>query len=303
MKKTIGLLFVIYITVFNSTAQIDQLTALKNIPEKTEFVECSIDWASDGKMIVYPKSMPKILSYKNNDIGETASFYLNQNYIANKEAEPAQPRPNHPMKPSLFYSTFTGVGKVIMGSMIYEFKRNKLENILDGNFKIAAIYEVKSEDKKELKMQLKGKSTNLTTIDHNKVLKEYFSEMKKVQENASANMSDSDIEKAAEAKRIQEEKERARMGQVSADFNKGKEASPVKVAFKNNSTQNICIVEVKSNGDVFTHSVHSNDQDAWSCSSSYYYALDKNGHCGSSQSRGELIVGEGAGCNQTIVIK
>lgn len=289
--------------VFTSHSQVDQLTALKNLPEKTEFVKCQVSWSSDGKMNVYPKSAFQVLSYKHNDIGKVGSFYLSEEYISNKEADPAQPRPNHPTKPSVFYSTFTGVGKVILGDFVYEFKRNKLENILNGNFKIVTIYEVKSEDKKLQKAQLKGKSANLKSIDHKKLLKDYFSAMKKVQENASANMSDEDKKEAEEAKRIQEEKERARMQRVSADFNKGKSASPVKVAFKNTSSKKICIVEVKSNGDVSTHSIHANDQDAWSCSSSYYYALDKNGYCGTSEARGALIIGKDSGCNQTIILK
>jgi len=287
------------------SAQTDQITALKNISEKTEFVQCTIDWTSDGSIITYPKSELKVLSYKNNDIGETGSFYLSKSYIAKKEADPAQQRPNHPTKPSIFYSSFTGIGSVIIGTTVYEFKRNKLENLQNGNFTIKNIYEVASDDSKVLKKQLKGKSSNLLEADHNKLVKEYILAMKAIQNDASNNMSDEEMKKAAKAKRIQEEKERKRMVKVSADFNAGKEATPVKVAFKNNTAKNICIVEVKSNKDVTTHTVKANDQDAWGCSSTYFYATDKYGYCNTTEdfSWNSPIVSPQEGCNQTILIK
>lgn len=302
-KIVLTFLSIILSTVF-IYAQVDQLTALKNIAEKTEFIQYRISYASDGKLVISPQSTLVVLSYKHNDIGKVGSFYLNESYIAKKEPDPAQGRPDHPTKPAIFFSTFTGVGDVIIGNLVYSFKRNKKENILNGDFKIEKIYEVKSQDKKIYKGQLKGKSESIKGIDHSKIVKDYFVAMKKIQENASNTMSDADKEEAALAKKIQEEKEKERMVKVSADFDKGKQASPTKVALKNTTSKNICIVKVDSNGDKSTYTIHSNNHDAFPCNASYYYAIDKNGYCGGdNKSLGALIVNKDSACNQTIELK
>jgi len=303
MNKIILIILSITLSTAILYAQVDQLTALKSIAEKTEFVQCNIDYTSDGKLLLYPKSTLVLLSYKHNDIGKIGSFFLNKDYIANKKSEPAQVRPDHPTKPAIFYSTFTGVGQVIIGNIVYTFKRNKKENILNGKFTVEKIYEVKSQDKKTQKGQLKGKSANIKGVDHSKILKDYFVAMKKIQENASNTMSESDKKEAALAKQIQEEKERERMGKVSADFNKAKQASATKVALKNTTSKNICIVKVANNGDKSGYTVHSNNHDAFPCNASYYYALDKHGFCGTDESLGTLIVNKDSGCNQTIELK
>jgi len=298
MKKL--LLSVLTITVFGfgTMAQVDQLTALKNIAEKTEFVAIKLDWGSDGKMYTYPQSKLRVLSYKNDDIGNTGSFYLNESYIARKDADPAQERPNHPSKPSIFYSTFTGTGSIIIGQMVYVLERNKLKNILDGDFKIAAFYEIKSQDKKEYKKQLKGRSTNLLTIDHNKVLKEYFAAMKKIQENASKNMSEADKEDAEATKRIQEEKEKSRMQVVANDWEKshtkdGKEGAN-QIIIVNDTGHGVCVVQGGSSTTL------SSGRNKFSCNDNIYYGVMKGSTC--TTSKGNLLVGKDS-CGKTITLE
>lgn len=294
MKKVTFAFLCILFSV-GTYAQVDQLTVLKNIPEKTEFVKCEVDWTSEGKLITYPQTPLKILSYKNDDIGNLGSFYLDDNYISKKDADPAQPRPNHPTKPSVFYSTFTGTGSVIIGSFIYELKRNKLDNIVNGNFKISAIYEIKSQDSKEHKKQLKGKSTKLHSTDHYKVIKDYLSSMKVIQEKASSNMSDEDKKKAELTKQAQIEKEKNRMKTVTEDFNKAKQASPTKVAVKNNTTHSICIVV-----DNMGYSLKAGEQMSFPCNKYIYYGASNGEYC--SDEKGEIIVTKNSSCNKVITL-
>jgi len=311
MKKIL-LVGIVLLNMLSVNAQIDQLTALKKIPEKTIFTEYwGIYKEPDGYTgTAYEATVQ--MSYKNNVIDKVGSYYLTKDYVGNKKPDPAQPKPDHPTKPALFYSSFTGKGMVIIDSLIYEFERGEKENILNGDFKIESIYEIKPkvEQKKvsfmkALKSQKKSKSgkpicysKKIAYTDHIKVLKEYFIAMKKIQEEATKNFTPEQKKEIALIKAIEEGDEEARMKLVGEDWAKthsnNEEGNSNEIIIINNTGHSVCVVQGGSSTSL------TSGRNKFSCFNDIYYGVKDGNNCTST--KGTLIVAKDK-CGTTITLK
>jgi len=324
MKNFLSKMFlgtaVLYSSLSTSFAQTDQLTALKDIQDGTEFVEY---WGVQKDAAGYTGSLqnvnsgePKVfyLVHMNNVLNEIGTLSLETKKPSEKSTESNYLRPNHPTQASLFARHYKAPSYLILGGLIYRFKESSKEDVIKGNFKIDNIYEPKSNlDVKEkqngfmvlLKTQKKStinkpvcKSKLISDTDHIQVIKNYFKAMELKQTEATKNFTAEQKSKFEKIKVLEKERENKILKTAAEDrakyIPKGKNDSDDKITLINNTGRSICIVQGGSSKSVGSGTTK------FSCSDDIYYGVMNGNNC--SSTKGNLIVSKGS-CGKTITLK
>lgn len=210
MNKFISTLSFLLLLSVVARAQTDQITALREIPDLTEYVQFfNIKKAPKG---YYKGSIKKqndgneqsfYLIHRKNLIGEIGTFFLRDERFKNsftgdaefrrKESRFSYHEPNHPTKGSYFARTFgDDPVYIFLDGLIYQISyKTKKEQLESGNFKIEYVYQKKSEyeqksNRNKLMVQLKNEgiciSKAISDRDHYALLKAYIAEMKAAEE-------------------------------------------------------------------------------------------------------------------------
>lgn len=307
-------------TVVSVQAQTDQLRALKNIPDGTEFVEY---WGVEKDEMGYTGTVAKENSgepqvfhfaHLNNVLDELGTFQLVKQMPASKSHESNYYRPNHPTKPSLFAVHYKAPVYVMLDGLIYEFKATTKEEVLKGNFKIEHIYEpkVQSETKENqnsfmvlLKTQKKSninkpvcKSKAISDKDHYQIIKDYFAAMQPIQEEATKNFTSAEVEKFDKIKVLEQERVDKILKKAAEDRAKyipaGNSSSNDKVSIVNNTGHSVCIVQGGTSKSIGSGTTK------FSCNEAIYYGVKDGNNCTST--KGGLIISSGS-CGKSITLE
>lgn len=191
-------------------AQTDQITALREIPDLTEYVKFfNVKKAPKGyyKATIQKQNdggeKPYFLIHRKNLIGELGSFFLKDEDFKNditgdaefrrKELRHSYHTPNHPTKGGYFFRNFRDDPVYIfLDGLIYQLERRTTkEQVESGNFTIDYIYQKKSEYEKKsnqhkFMQRLKNEgicvSKAVSDRDHYALLKAYITKMKAAEE-------------------------------------------------------------------------------------------------------------------------
>lgn len=284
-------------------AQVDQLTAMQNIPHGTEYV-CyySVDEVKDGLYSGTAKEATYYFSHLNNELGKTNGFIIQNKFYKDKDT-PNWTRKDHYTRPAFIYTAMNGVRHMILGDVIYEFEPVRGEDNLrkKDNLKIKYVYVPKSiaeskADKNKMIYMLKNgglsKSRTVSDTDHEEAIREYLEAMDKIQKETVYSAAEiAEMEKLGQTRGTNEA---ARLRQVAKDLEEthsSPDANQDKVTVRVSGGK-VCLVQGGSSYTV-------NSSQTFDCDEDVYYGTFQDGGRNCTSTKQGLAIPKGK-CGQEI---
>ncbi len=190
MKRLLSILALVSCTTQLAFSQVKgQLAALEDIGEGSVF-QRYLGYSDDGEKYTWEAMDKCDLKFINNVNNKFSTFQLNKHEGENMliNCGFGYIKPDHYTEPSMFYSKDHGLAYIYIDGLLYCLKKIKNPSNIN-NIEYDAVFVLREPKKGE---HLSGKAAvkELKNRDHAAVIKKYLSEMKAVQENATANFTD-----------------------------------------------------------------------------------------------------------------
>lgn len=326
-KKVLAFTLLTSLLAINAEGQVDQKTALGETPDGEEYYQFyGIDHFEDIGYSGKKKEAIHYISHQNNVLGELSYFFIDDEKLNSKDIKgnAGDPKVDHYVEPSLVYTPMNGIGRLILDGLIYEFERNKMENILSGDFTINYIYVPRSvvdnkDDKVKFiqgfKDQKKAGGTPLSiskTVKHGnhiEKIKEYFSKMQKKQKEANANLTAEQKENIAKIDEIRNSSEadrkkivakheaemRKQRKEVEEMQNRNRAGSKDQVTIINETGRGVCLVQGGS-------STSFTSKESFDCDEPVYWGVTTDGGRNCTSNTKGIAVSAGQ-CGKEVVLK
>lgn len=310
---------------YSGNAQVDQLTAMKNIKDGTEFVRyydvtkgtAGVPDGYTGKVSLQNGGTPKVfyLSHMNNIAGEIGSFRLEDEFIKEKKSNDLYRKPDHPTAPMLFAFPFDAPVFIFIEDRIYEIKKTSPAKVKSGDFKIEHVYITKEshDDKKNsvpfmkrLKSQ-KGKETNkplsmnklIAEIDHYAILETYIKSMTEKQKTATNSLTAEQKAKFEKMDNLYQLRRDSILKKAAEDRASLKFADSGnnnnKVIVINNTGKSVCLVQGGSSRS-FT------SKESFNCKEPVYYGVTTDGGRNCTSQKAGVAVQSGQ-CGREVILR